>query len=50
MSKASRKSIMHRSKLKKIYNKKGQMQLGDIKNRIFVPRYFGIIRKTIFEK
>ena len=52
MSKALRKAIMHRSEFKNIYNKKWQMQIGQIIkfNGIFVFRYFGELRKRLFSK
>ena len=50
MPKALRKAIMHRLKLKIIYIKKDRYKLGKLlKKRIFVSRYFGELRKTIFK-
>ena len=51
MSKAVRKAIMHRSKLKNIYNKKRtDLNWANYKKqRIFVSRYFGELRKNIFK-
>ena len=53
MSKALRKAIMHRSKLKNVYNKKRTdvNWANYIKKNdgIFVPRYFGELRKNMFK-
>ena len=51
MSKALRKAIMHRSKLKNIYNKKRtDVNCANYKkNRIVVSCYFGELRKNIFK-
>ena len=45
MSKALRKAIMHRSKLKTFITKKEHVK----NNGIFVSRYFGELRKNIFK-
>ena len=54
MSKALRKAIMHRSKLKNVYNKKRtDVNWANYKKKkndgIFVPRYFGELRKNMFK-
>ena len=51
MSKSLRKAIMRRSQLKNIYNKeRTDVNKSNCENNgIFVSRYFGELRKTIFK-